>query len=142
MWIAVAALAAFFGLLLFGRLAGAQRALLARTWPAWVLGGGAVFLLLRGQIAFAAGLLLLAGGFYYFTRREPAAARPAPSGGAMGVAEARMLLGVRAGATAQEIRAAHRAKIAQAHPDRGGSTDEAARLNAARDLLLRVSGRD
>lgn len=54
------------------------------------------------------------------------------------VAEARALLGVGAAADESEIRAAHRRLVAAAHPDRGGSTEEARRLNAARDLLLRV----
>lgn len=39
-------------------------------------------------------------------------------------------------ASPAEIRAAHRKRMASAHPDHGGSDDEARRLNAARDLLL------
>lgn len=50
--------------------------------------------------------------------------------------EARAILGVGEHATASEIRAAYRARMAQAHPDRGGSHNEAARLAAARDRLL------
>jgi curved DNA-binding protein CbpA len=55
----------------------------------------------------------------------------------MPVEEARALLGLGPTATAEDIRAAHRRRIADAHPDRGGAPDEAARLNAARDLLLK-----
>lgn len=51
--------------------------------------------------------------------------------------EARALLGVGPEATPEEIRAAHRVLIRTAHPDQGGSADLAARLNAARDRLLR-----
>ena len=51
-------------------------------------------------------------------------------------AAARRLLRVRADAGAEDIRAAHRRLMAQAHPDRGGSDEAAWRLNAARDLLL------
>jgi len=51
-------------------------------------------------------------------------------------AAARALLGVGAGADADEIRAAHRRLAAAAHPDRGGDAAHAARLNAARDRLL------
>lgn len=67
--------------------------------------------------------------------------RPAPA--AMPTAadpadiEARRILGVGLGATGAEIRSAYRAKIAAAHPDRGGAHDDAARLTAARDRLLR-----
>ena len=53
---------------------------------------------------------------------------------------ARRLLGVDRSADEPAIRAAHRRLIADAHPDRGGTADEARALNAARDLLLgRVS---
>lgn len=43
------------------------------------------------------------------------------------------VLGVKPTATADEIDAAWRAKMQTAHPDRGGSHDEAARLNRARE---------
>lgn len=46
------------------------------------------------------------------------------------------ILGVRAGASEAEINAAWRLHIAEHHPDRGGDPDDAARLNAARDVLL------
>ena len=49
---------------------------------------------------------------------------------------ARAVLGVSPRADADTIRAAHRRLLGQAHPDRGGSADEARRINAARDLLL------
>ena len=51
-------------------------------------------------------------------------------------AAARRLLGVDRSADASTIRAAHRRLIADAHPDRGGTAEEARALNAARDLLL------
>lgn len=51
-------------------------------------------------------------------------------------AAARRLLGVDRTADATTIRAAHRRLIADAHPDRGGTAEEARALNAARDLLL------
>ncbi|GAA4824809.1 hypothetical protein GCM10023232_23350 [Sphingosinicella ginsenosidimutans] len=50
--------------------------------------------------------------------------------------EARTLLGIDAGASENEVRAAHRRVIQRVHPDAGGSSELAKRVNAARDLLL------
>jgi curved DNA-binding protein CbpA len=54
----------------------------------------------------------------------------------MGRAEALALLELAEGAGPEQIRAAHRRLMRQAHPDRGGDAERAARLNQARDLLL------
>ena len=51
--------------------------------------------------------------------------------------EARAVLGVSADAGPDAIRAAHRRLAAGVHPDRGGSTELARRVNAARDVLLK-----
>jgi hypothetical protein len=60
----------------------------------------------------------------------------APSGGRMTRAEALAVLGLAEGASAEEIRAAHRRLMRAAHPDGGGSDWLAARINEARDVLL------
>jgi hypothetical protein len=54
--------------------------------------------------------------------------------------EAYETLGLRRGAGAEEIVRAHRALMKERHPDHGGTTDEAARLNQAKDRLLRRHG--
>jgi len=51
--------------------------------------------------------------------------------------EAYQVLGLAEGASPEAIKAAHRRLMQHAHPDHGGSTWIAARLNQARDLLLR-----
>jgi hypothetical protein len=66
-------------------------------------------------------------------RAEPAAD---PRSGAMTRAEALDILGLAEGADEDAIRAAHRRLMRSAHPDQGGSAWLAARINAARDLLL------
>ena len=51
-------------------------------------------------------------------------------------AVARSLLGVNRQATRAEIGEAHRRRLAQVHPDRGGTNEAVHAATAARDLLL------
>ena len=66
-------------------------------------------------------------------RRDPP---PGTSSDGMNEDEARAVLGVGPEATREEIVAAHRRLMQRLHPDRGGSDYLAAKLNAAKDLLL------
>lgn len=63
-------------------------------------------------------------------------AQPPPSDTPLSRADALAILGLEDGASEAAIRAAHRRLMRAAHPDQGGSDWLAARLNAARDLLL------
>jgi hypothetical protein len=55
----------------------------------------------------------------------------------MSSAEARSILGVNEDASAAEIKAAYMRLMKRNHPDQGGTSGLAAKLNAARELLLR-----
>ena len=59
------------------------------------------------------------------------------SGGAMDRSEAYKVLGLEQGADKDQIKEAHRRLIAGLHPDHGGSDYLAAKINEAKDMLLK-----
>ncbi len=137
-----------------GGLRAFERANVAtiKSFLAWLaaLGGLSLMLLLvltgREGIAIGAGVLF---GPLIWERWRAAhpdvrfGPRPAPppGGGSMSREEAYQVLGLAPGASAAEIRAAHRRLMRAAHPDAGGSDWIAARLNQARDVLLGTARR-
>ena len=56
----------------------------------------------------------------------------------MTVDEAYAILGLARGATADQIKEAHRRLMVKLHPDHGGSDYLATQINRARDVLLRA----
>lgn len=103
-------------------------------------------LLVLGRIGFAIPLFIFAfwlmgrplrfpgaGGGQQGQGRSGGARRPHQS---MTREEALEILGLRPGASVEDIRRAHRELMVKLHPDHGGSTHLAARVNAAKDFLL------
>ena len=76
-------------------------------------------------------------GWSEHAQGDAAAGRPAASSGKMSEQEAYQILGLEAGASADDISHAHRTLMKKFHPDQGGSTYLAARINEAKEILLR-----
>jgi DnaJ-domain-containing protein 1 len=105
----------------------------AATLIAAALLAGGALALSRGAWITGAGLC---GAALWLTLASRIRSVP-PRAEGLSDAEARSILGVPADATAQDITAAWRRLMTRAHPDQGGTEGLAAKLNAAKDRLLR-----
>ena len=110
------------GLLAIGSFAAAGFLAVKADWPEAL-----------AMVAIACALLL---GARSSRTVEPRPQRRPIRPERVGLAEARSILGVPEGATAEEIRIAYARLMRTAHPDHGGTDGLAAQLNAARDCLL------
>lgn len=134
-WLVLAAIAVW-ALVRLGRQGErrgrAQWRVAATLFSAVLMGGGAL-LAFRGAWLPAVGL---AGAGLWLTIASRQRSAP-PRAESLSDAEARSILGVPADATPEAVNVAWRRLMGRAHPDQGGTEGLAARLNAARDRLLK-----
>ncbi|WP_299175529.1 molecular chaperone DnaJ [uncultured Brevundimonas sp.] len=138
-WLALAAIAVW-ALVRLGRQTerrGRAHWRVTATLLGSVLLAGGALSAFRGAWLWAA-VLAAAGLYLAWSSRMRPVVRSEP----ISEADARAVLGVGPGATEAEIRAAWKKAMGRAHPDTGGTEGLATRVNAARDRLLRKTGRN
>lgn len=135
-WLVLAAIAVWALVRLGRQSEGSRRGQwrVATTLFSAVMLGGGVLLAFRGAWLPAVGLI--GAGLWLTVASRQRAVAPRRTE-ALSDSDARSILGVPADATPEVVNAAWRRLMGRAHPDQGGTEGLAARLNAARDRLLK-----
>lgn len=135
LWLVLAAVAVW-ALIRLGRQgerAGRGHWRVTATLFSAVMFAGGLLALLKGSWVLGGGLV--AASLWLTVASRQRAVAPRAEG--MTDGEARAILGVSADASKAQINAAWKKVMARAHPDQGGTQGLAARVNAARDHLLK-----
>jgi hypothetical protein len=138
------------GGLWFFRQAGRLSPKQVRIFSTRVFGAGLMivgaFLALHGGVVMAIPVFAAGAGLFGLTKFLPqnvfapvsGKAAPPAAGSPMDRAEALSVLGLNVGASREDIIAAHKRLQRTNHPDVGGSTYLAGKINQARDVLLKT----
>ena len=135
LWLVLAAVAVW-ALIRLGRQgerAGRGHWRVTATLFSAVMFAGGLLALFKGS--WVLGGCLVAASLWLTVASRQRAVAPRAEG--MTDGEARAILGVSADASKAQINAAWKKVMARAHPDQGGTQGLAARVNAARDHLLK-----
>jgi len=136
--VAATVLSALWALRHLGRLPKPQQNAFKRKVAGYALWIAAAFLALKGAMVLAVPLFGIGAGligWQFMPFQKPAT--PQPPEKKIERAEAFAVLGLNTDASSEDIRTAHKKLLRAIHPDTGGSTYLAAKINAARDLLLK-----
>ncbi|MDO9459501.1 MAG: hypothetical protein Q7N95_05230 [Alphaproteobacteria bacterium] len=144
-WLLAGAAFLLLGLLFLRTFASADPVRIAKGVR---YGGATVLLALAAYLAFSGRTpiaILLVGWALLLVGRKPSLTKDDTSQDTGGPRRARSglsrqealdILGLASGATHDEVREAHKRLMQTCHPDHGGSSYLAARINAAKDVLL------
>jgi hypothetical protein len=104
----------------------------------YALGGGIAALIprLSGVIRYLPLINRFRQQYRQNSSQQSGRQQQRPRSGRMSAEEAREILGLKPGATREEINLAHKRMMQKVHPDRGGSDYLAKQINEARDTLL------
>ena len=121
-----------------GRLPVAKQRQFTKQAVGYALCAAGAFFALKGLLVIAVPLFGVGAGILGFQSlfsQKPASASSPQT--IMPKDEALAVLGLNPNATVEDIRAAHKSLLRGLHPDTGGSNYLAAKINAARDVLLK-----
>jgi hypothetical protein len=104
-----------------------------RKYAVALFAGGILLILTHNPLVAVIGAAVL----YPLLQNTDWIPQPRPRASSMTVEEAYSVLGLAPGATADDVKMAHRNLMMRSHPDQGGTAYLAAKVNEAKEVLLK-----